>query len=251
MQRRLMLLLALAAAGAGTGLVGIATPAMGAIGYFVVGGGASTNSERDELDDLLDPYTVRADGGSWEAGGGVRFFGKEPEVSGRLGWMNEMRLRLTVGQGDLPGARFDGFRSDYSYRNRFAVSSREAFTYTRWAVGGFFSATILPESRDRVGQGGFYLGPVVETYELDADRSWSGPTDCWECGPAEDEATVRYGLIEGGVHYFHPVVPVRLEAFWIPGRAELSITQKVKSPIYTANFSSFTRSYGARLVYEF
>lgn len=229
----------------------IAMPADGAMGYFVLGGGAATVSEREELDDLLDPYTIRADRGSWEAGGGVRFFGRAPSEAGHLRWMNEMRLRATMGQGDLPGARFDGFRSDYSYRNRFAVSSRESFSYTRWAVGGFFSTTIQPTNRAAIGQGGFYLGPVIESYELEAERAWSGPTDCWECGPADDHATVRYGMIEAGLHYLAPVVPVRLEAFWVPGRAELSITQKVKSPIYTANFSSFARTFGARLVYDF
>jgi hypothetical protein len=210
---------------------------------FVVGGGLGTRAEKNDLDEMLDPYTIRESTGSWEAGGGVRFFSRTVRDGGegeRIG----VRLRFTLGGGSLPGVRFSGWRSDYSYRSRYPVSYHETFRYDTWSLGTFFSARVLQ-------RGGFYLGPALQTVKFEARRSWAGITDCYLCGPGTDRATVRYGVIEGGVHYRPLAQPLRLEAFWVPARAELSTTQIVRSPNYSANFSSFKHSIGARLSYEF
>lgn len=223
--------------------VGCGLEATAAVRPYVIGGGQTTRAEKTDLDEMLDPYVIRESSGSWDLGGGVRVFssGTEDEANGeRIG----IRMRFTLGGGSLPDVRFSGWRSDYSYRNRYQVSSRERFTYKTWSLGAFFSARVLP-------RGGFYLGPALQTVKFEAKRSWSGLTDCYLCGPGSDRATVRYGVIEGGLHYRPFRQPLRFEAFWVPARAELSTTQIVRSENYTAKFSSFKHSLGTRIAWEF
>lgn len=217
--------------------------ARAAVRPYLSGGGQVTRAEKTDLDELLDPYVIRESSGSWDLGGGVRIFSAAAadEANGeKIG----IRLRFTYGGGGLPDVRFSGWRSDYSYRNRYQVSSRETFNYRTWSLGAFFSARVL-------SRGGFYLGPVLQTVKFESKRSWSGLTDCYLCGPGSDRATVRYGIVEGGVHYRPLRQPLRLEAFWVPARAELSTTQIVRSENYTAKFSSFKHSIGTRIAWDF
>ena len=216
-----------------------------AVRPFVLAGGSAVRAEKTDLDEMLDPYTIREHGRDWEAGGGLRFIPGIPRTSsGDQGSVVlagdgpiEMRLRFTLGGGSLPGARFSGPRSSgFSYPPRtFLVSSREKFTYSSWALGGFFSARVYRSFGISVGPKlpapitsaisfltncslGFYVGPVLQTVKYEADRAWTGPTDCADCGPAKDKATSRYGALEAGAHYTlrqFPVHPLRLEGFWI------------------------------------
>jgi hypothetical protein len=233
-------------------LLAIVSGAHAAVRPFVLAGGSAIRAEKSDLDEMLDEYTVRETGGSWEAGGGLRFVpgtaGSRQTNAGPAGLTGEgpieMRLRFTLGGGDLPGTRFSGWRSDYSYRNRFPVSSEERFTYRSWSLGTFFSAWV-------VGRLGFYVGPVLQSVKSDADRTWTGPTDCYQCGPAKDKATTRYGAVEAGAHYTLRQIPLRLEGFWVPKRANLSTTHIIQSDNYKANFSSFKGSFGARASWEF
>jgi len=221
----------------------LAGPAAAAVRPYLLGGGLTTQVEKDELDELLDPITYRDDTRNWELGGGLRLF-SESSRNARDGERISVRLRFTIGAGDLPGERLTRMATDFSYRNRFLVTSIESLSYRTWGIGALFSARVLP-------RGGFYLGPIVQNVNYTAERAWEGPTECYLCGPAEDEATVNYGLIEAGAHYRPLAWPLRVEAFWIPGRVELSNVQKVKSENYQANFSAFRYSIGGRLSYEF
>jgi hypothetical protein len=227
-----------------------------AIRPFVLAGGSAIRAEKTDLDEMLDKYKIRESGRGWEAGGGLRLV---PGASGssaadRSSTVSagespiEMRLRFTLGGGGLPDARFSGRRfsgSIFSYPVRsFAVTSRERFTYSSWALGGFFSARVY----QRVG---FYLGPVLQTVKYQADRAWTGSTDCTQCGPAKDKATSRYGALEVGAHYTLHQFPLRLEGFWVPRRVNLTTTHIVQSENYQANFASFKGSFGARASWEF
>lgn len=225
-----------------------------AVRPFVLAGGSATKAEKIDLDEMLDEYKIREQGGNWETGGGVRFIPGVPRPGGvspgRAGPAGEspieIRLRFTLGGGRLPDARFSGQRSSgYSYPpRRFLVSSRERFTYNYWALGGFFSALVY----DR---GGLYVGPVLQTVEYRADRAWTGETGCQQCGPAKDKATIRYGAVEAGAHYTLRHLPLRLEGFWVPKRFELSTTHIVQSENYKANFSALKGSVGGRVSWEF
>ncbi len=234
--------------------VALTSTAEAAIRPFVLAGGSAIRAEKTDLDEMLDEYTIRERGRGWEAGGGLRFL---PGASGSSAADRrsaalagespiEMRLRFTLGGGNLPDTRFSGPRSSgFSYPPRsFLVSSRERFTYSSWALGGFFSARVY----DRVG---FYVGPVLQTVEYKADRAWTGPTDCTQCGPAKDKATSRYGALEAGAHYTLRQFPLRLEGFWVPKRVNLTTTHIVRSENYKANFASFKGSLGARVSWEF
>jgi hypothetical protein len=226
--------------------------ARAAIRPFVVAGVATTRSEKTDLNDMLDEYTIHANSGSWEAGGGLRFIpgttgdatAKSTDAPPHSESPIEIRMRLTFGGGRLHDVNVSGWRSDYSYRHRFQFSSNEQFTYKSWAVGSFFSATLHQYF-------GFYVGPVLESVKYHADRAWTGLTDCDGCGPAKDEATSHYGTLEAGAHYTVRPYPVRLEGYWAPRRVTLSTTHIVRAVNYKANFSSFKGSLGARVSWEF
>jgi hypothetical protein len=235
-------------------VLAIVPTAGAAIRPFVLAGGSAIRAEKTDLDEMLDEYKIHESGRSWEAGGGLRFI---PGASGpihadrsRAGLVAEspieMRLRFTLGGGGLPDTRFSGLRSfGFSYPpRRFPVSSRERFTYSSWALGGFFSARVYH-------RGGFYVGPVLQTVKYEADRAWTGPTDCANCGPAKDKATSRYGALEAGAHYTLRRFPLRLEGFWVPKRVSLTTTHIVQSKNYKANFASLKGSFGARASWEF
>jgi hypothetical protein len=233
-------------------LLAPATRSEGAIRPFVLAGGSALKAEKTDLNEWLDKYTVRQSGGSWEAGGGLRLVPGVSESSRADQGANgpaarspiEIRLRLTLGGGGLPGAQFVGERVDYSFRHRFPVSSRERFTYRSWALGAFFSTRVYDSL-------GFFLGPVLQTVNFEADRSWSGRTDCPQCGPAKDKATSRYGAMEAGLHYTLHQYPLRFEGYWVPKRVDLTTTHILQSENYEANFATFKSSFGARASWEF
>jgi hypothetical protein len=236
------------------GAVALASTAEAAVRPFVLAGGSAIRAEKTDLDEWLDEYTIRERGKDWEAGGGLRFIPgtSKSSAANRAGAASagespiEMRLRFTLGGGGLPDTRFSGQRSfGFSYPPRsFLVSSRETFSYSSWAIGGFFSARLYHRA-------GFYVGPILQTVNYKADRAWTGPTECTQCGPATDKATSRYGAVEAGAHYTLHQFPLRLEGFWIPKRVNLTTTHKLKSANYQANFASFKGSLGARLAWEF
>jgi hypothetical protein len=140
--------------------------------------------------------------------------------------------------------RFSGTRPDRSFRRFFPVSFREQFVYRSWALGAFFSARVY----DNLG---FFLGPVLQTVKYEAERTWTGRTDCANCGPAKDKATSRYGALEAGAHYTLHQFPLRLEGYWVPKRFDLTTTHIIQTEIYKANFASFKGSLGARVSWEF
>jgi len=210
---------------------------------FVVVGGQASKAEKDDVDKLLDPITIHQSSGSWEAGGGLQFNTGHNAATNADGPV-DIGLRLTYGRGTLPDESFSGTRSDFSYHHSYEVSYTESFHYTGWTAGALFSYRVLPH-------GGFYLGPVLQTANFKAERSWEGPTDCFECGPASDKSMTRYGQLELGANAIPFNVPLRIEGYWIPWRRELSTTHIVQSDIYTANFSALKNALGMRLAYQF
>ncbi len=236
------------------GLATLASAADAAIRPFVLAGATAIRTEKTDLDEMLDEYTIQEDSKGWEVGGGLRLVSATGESGGAdhggvPSWGEraiEMRLRLTVNGGSLPDVNFSGQRSSgFSYPPRsFSVTSRETFDYISWALGGFFSARVYRGA-------GFYLGPVVQSVSYEADRSWTGPTDCTQCGPGGDKATDRYGAFEAGLHYTLRRLPLRLEGWWIPKRVNLSTTHIVRSDNYQANFAAFKESMGGRVSWEF
>jgi hypothetical protein len=229
-----------------------ASTAEAVIRPFVLAGGSTTRAEKTDLDEMLDTYTIREAGRSWETGGGLRFIpgksGPGASDTNRRYLVGEdpieIRLRFTLGGGGLSGTQFNGTRPDRSFRRFFPVSSRERFVYRSWALGVLFSARVYDSL-------GFFLGPVLQTVKYEADRTWVGWTDCANCGPAKDKATSRYGALEAGAHYTLHQLPLRLEGFWVPRRVNLTTTHIVQSENYKANFASLKGSFGARVVWEF
>lgn len=222
-------------------------PAEAAVRPFVFGGGGAIAHEKEDLDEMLDPYTIRKESAGWEAGAGMRFFssfdGNGNSVKSDPRW--EIRLRLGFGGGNLPGTTLSGRRSVYPYQFSYDFVSRESYSFDTWSLGGNFLVNVLPRA-------GLFVGPSLQSVRIDAKRDWTGPTDCPECGEAKDKLTERYGQIEVGGRWKPTDLPLSVEGYAIPERIRLSTTHILQSDNWTtANFPSFKRSYGARLVYEF
>lgn len=221
--------------------------ARGAVRFLAYAGGSATTHEKSDLNENLDPYTIRDDTGSWEFGGGVRLFTRTgPDgrpLSGDPRW--EVRGILGLGGGDFPGTTVQGRRSVYPYQYSYEFVSKESYSYTYWTLAGLFLVNVRHDV-------GVFIGPAVQSVTTKAKRKWTGPSECSECGDARDESTERYGSLELGPRWKPAFLPVSLEAYWIPTRIELSTTHILQSDNWTtANFPSLTRTFGARVVYEF
>jgi hypothetical protein len=223
------------------------SPARAMVKPLVFGGAAFTTHEKTDLDKRLDEYTIRKSVTGWEAGAGLDFFptlGPDgSRLTDRPRW--QIRLRLGVGGGTLPGTTVSGRRSVYPYQYSYTFVSKETYSYSTWTLGGFFVADVVPTA-------GFYVGPTLQSVRTKAKRAWTGPTECSECGNAKDKSTQRYGEIELGAYWKPTALPVRFEGYCVPARVTLSTTHILESDNWTtANFPVFKRSLGARLVYEF
>lgn len=200
--------------------------------------------EKTDLNEWLDEYTIRKHSESWQAGGGVRFFDAGGRRSGR-GPAFEIRTRLGLGGGNLPGTTLAGRVSAWPSSYSYEFVSKESYSFNEWNFTALFQANVFPTA-------GFFLGPGLQSFTINADRDWTGPDGCSTCGDATDKTTERYGQLELGARWRPGKWPLSLEGYGVPFRVPLSTTHILQSENWTtANFPSFKRTLGARLVYEF
>lgn len=209
---------------------------------FLYAGGQSLATEKDDTDRLLNPITIKHNRGTWEAGGGLRFYSRlKLHENGQPRW--EIRPRIGWSSGDLAGTSVDVEHT--GGQNPYAYHYSEDFTWRSWQLGAQFLVNVRPSI-------GFLAGPSLQSVGFTARRKWSGdvPQFCSSCGDGKDKLNVRYGLLEVGAHVMPFTVPVALETYWIPKRFELSTTRRGQAD-YKANFAALAQSFGGRLTYEF
>jgi hypothetical protein len=186
----------------------------------------TTSSEKTELDKLLDPYTIHNRTNRWDAGAGLRLFTFRGSYGRQTVPPWEFQFRLGFGGGTLPGSYVSGRR--FLDRSSVDFTSKESFKYTTWAFGTAIVANVRPQTA-------FYVQPALQTVKYKATRAWTGPSGCYLCGDATDQATSRYGLIEIGAQWKPVNNQFALEGYWIPRRFELSSTHIVRSQNYKAD----------------
>lgn len=211
---------------------------------FLYGSGQWSRTEKeidDDRDHLLIPYTVKDDSRSWELGGGIRLFSRNPDPTSRVQW--EVRPRFGIGGGDLAGNSLHVSDPDSARTYSFA----ESFDYSFWSAGVSVQALL--------GRGfGLFAGPGLQSVKYEATRDWEGaiPRFCALCGSGKDQTTVRYGLLEVGLRMRPTPYPLTLETSWIPKRVQLSTTRRADpNSTYAAKFADLTQSFGARLLWDF
>lgn len=209
--------------------------------YLYMAGRALT-SESTFQDEWLDDYTEWDRSPAWELGAGVRIPGGQRVAEGVPEW--EFRAGLGYGRGDLEGATYSGYISDWRTRDKYPFESSESYSFSNWTVRTSFLYNIRP-------QYGFSIGPAVEIARHYGSRDWNGPDGYYRGGDAEDSRTVRYGIMEVGGHVRLLPWPLTFETYWVPRRVELSTKHIRKAENWRANFASFRESMGVRLSYQF